>query len=93
MYGFLQNDHSCYLFNCGNSDICVFAKHESYWAGRLTRDTVKSGTKSTHEDALQNLGTVNKGDAKSEETIQTSPPSTVTAVTTLSTSTMKPGLY
>lgn len=84
----MQEDHNCYLFQCGDTDTCVFAKHEQYWAGWITRGT-DGLNKFSHEDALQNLGSQDKNDQKAAATPTSS--STTVPVSTESTTTLKPG--
>lgn len=84
----MQEDHNCYLFQCEDTDTCVFAKHEQYWAGWITRGT-DGLDKFSHEDALQNLGSQDKSDQKAAATPTSS--STSVPVSTESTTTLKPG--
>lgn len=84
----LQAEHNCYLFHCGDSGACVFVKHDSYWTSHIGRASVQSDSKVSHEDDLENLGSLGKGDTKAEEIKTTSPPA---ASTTLLTTTAKPG--
>ena len=79
-------DHTCYLFNCGGPGVCIFSEHEHYWAGWVTRET---GTKSTHETALENLGSPDTDNDKKEKKAETTLPPTTSSSTTLRTTTIE----
>ncbi|XP_052275355.1 low-density lipoprotein receptor-related protein 11-like [Dreissena polymorpha] len=56
-----KGEHNCYLFQCGDSSVCVFADHHDYWMSSISKEAHNShsytpgGATHSHENELNNL--------------------------------------
>ncbi len=68
---FQGDEHSCYLFDCGNPSVCVFTTHPDFTSLKLPHHS-NTNPQDTHEDDLANLA--------KDTTMPTSSTSTTTLV-------------
>ncbi|WAR18807.1 LRP11-like protein [Mya arenaria] len=86
-----QEEHNCYLFQCGDSSMCIFTEHKDYWMSSVSKHTHSShsytpgGATYSHENQLQNLGNHDSDVPKVKVTTTPVPVSSTTTTTATTT--------
>ncbi|XP_052766347.1 low-density lipoprotein receptor-related protein 11-like [Mya arenaria] len=86
-----KEEHNCYLFQCGDSSMCIFTEHKDYWMSSVSKHTHSShsytpgGATYSHENQLQNLGNHDSDVPKVKVTTTPVPVSSTTTTTATTT--------
>ncbi|CAI9724012.1 low-density lipoprotein receptor-related protein 11-like isoform X2 [Octopus vulgaris] len=87
-----KKDHSCYLFDCGNPSVCVFAPHNSYISMNFQQIKNKVETSHAHlaiKHESELAGLDNQGSSKDSIVQSTTTTTTTTTHTTFQPTTLK----
>ena len=74
---YLQGEHACYLFNCGEPSKCNFSAHDGFTSigltGGIKHDQMVSASKNQHAQDLADLAAKSTTTSTSTTTTSTTP--------------------